>query len=152
MILKYHIKSFQPVFTIRCLVTAPNSDRSSTKFSVDVPWWRIWTVLLPSDTLRKLITSVTDALLPFVTYLLTFSRSLRTTILGHIHRERSRASFFAACTFMHIVQTLSVHIYFLGLWVTVPFGTEQDYLAVMSQTYITKVLGFHRSLQSRCRS
>jgi hypothetical protein len=31
-----------------------------------------WTVLLPSDTQRKPITSITAVLLPFVTYLLTF--------------------------------------------------------------------------------
>jgi hypothetical protein len=32
-----------------------------------------WTVLLPSDTNRKPITSITDVLLPFVTYLLTLT-------------------------------------------------------------------------------
>jgi hypothetical protein len=32
---------------------------------------RSWTVLLPSDTYRKPITSITTVLLPFVTYLLT---------------------------------------------------------------------------------
>jgi hypothetical protein len=38
-----------------------------------------WTVLLPSDTREKPITSITAVLLPFVTYLLTFPRSNRRT-------------------------------------------------------------------------
>jgi hypothetical protein len=33
-----------------------------------------WDVLLPSDTYRKHITSITAVLLPFVTYLLTLPR------------------------------------------------------------------------------
>jgi hypothetical protein len=38
--------------------------------------WRSWswTVLLPSDTIRKHITSMTTVLLPFVTYLMTLPR------------------------------------------------------------------------------
>jgi hypothetical protein len=45
-------------------------------------------VLLPSDTYRKPITSITSFLLPFVTYLLTLLRSIKTVAVLTGTREK----------------------------------------------------------------
>jgi hypothetical protein len=47
------------------------------------------TVLLSSDTHRKLITSITAVLLPFVTYLLTTSHN------GDQNRQRTQGTFLS---------------------------------------------------------
>jgi hypothetical protein len=50
----------------------PASERAHARLLPRLSW--SWTVLLPSDTHRKHITSITAVLLPFVTYLLTLPR------------------------------------------------------------------------------
>jgi hypothetical protein len=51
----------------------PASELAHVRLLPRLSW--SWTVLLPSDTLRKPITSITAVLLPFVTYLLTLPHS-----------------------------------------------------------------------------
>jgi hypothetical protein len=56
------------------LLKAAASEKARELFLPILLW--NWTLLLPSDTNRKTITSITADLLPFVTYLLTLSRIL----------------------------------------------------------------------------
>jgi hypothetical protein len=51
----------------------PASEHEHARLLPRLSW--SWTVLLPSDTYRKLITSITAVLLPFVTYLLIIPRA-----------------------------------------------------------------------------
>jgi hypothetical protein len=64
----------------------PTSDHTHARLLHRLSW--SWTVLLPSDTHRKPITSITAVLLPFVTHLLTLSRISRgflTNPFPHTH-------------------------------------------------------------------
>jgi hypothetical protein len=53
----------------------PASEHAHARLLPRLSW--SWTVLLPSDTHRKTITSITAVLLPFLTYLLTLPRTIR---------------------------------------------------------------------------
>jgi hypothetical protein len=54
---------------VAILTTETSSERAHAHLLPRLLW--SWTVLLPSDTRRKPITSITSVLLPFVTYVLT---------------------------------------------------------------------------------
>jgi hypothetical protein len=56
----------------------PASEHADARLLPRLSW--SWTVLLPSDTHRKPITSITVVLLQFVTYLLTLPRKLQETL------------------------------------------------------------------------
>jgi hypothetical protein len=57
----------------------PSPEHAHSRLLPRLSW--SWTVLLPSDTYRKPVTSITTILLPFVTYLMTFPRTLAQEVI-----------------------------------------------------------------------
>jgi hypothetical protein len=69
-----------------------------------------WTVLLPSDKHRKPITSITAALLPFVTYLLTVPRTSNSSTIANAHSRIHYSThwvFEVSCVFTILVTASS---------------------------------------------
>jgi hypothetical protein len=64
---QYTPQAWSPLWLLK-----PASEQASARLLPRLSW--SWTVLLPNDTHRKPITSITSVLLPFVTYLLTLHR------------------------------------------------------------------------------
>jgi hypothetical protein len=65
------------------LTTKPASERRHARLLPRLSW--SWTVLLPSNTYRKPITSITTVLLPFMSYLLTLPRNIMPLTMNLVH-------------------------------------------------------------------
>jgi hypothetical protein len=72
----------------------PASEHKHARLPPRLLW--SWTVLLPSDTNRKPITSTAAALFPFVTYLLTLPLSIQNRLALYLRTSRNKCKWIFA--------------------------------------------------------